>query len=92
MYATSTGIKWDFDQETLLAGQVVRIFSYTLCFVNVSYTHYILVSLFVKQAVQPKGSIRRFSIDPNDYSNFEIANHLWSLMETGTYAASITSE
>ena len=35
LYATSTGIKWDFDQETLLAGQVVRIFSYTLCFVNV---------------------------------------------------------
>jgi hypothetical protein len=57
--------------------------------VIVHYTHF---SFVVKQAVQLKGSIRRFSIDPNDYSNFEIANHLWSLMETGTYAASIASE
>ena len=46
------------------------------------------------QAVQPKGGIRRFCIDPNEYSNFEIANHLWSLMEKGTYAEtnSISSE
>jgi hypothetical protein len=66
LYATTTGIKWDFNEEHILAGQV---------------------------AAQPKGGIRRFCIDPNEYSNFEIAKHLlWSLMETGTYAASISSE
>lgn len=33
LYATSTGIKWDFDQESLLAGQVVcsHYFSYDYC-------------------------------------------------------------
>lgn len=45
----------------------------------------------ITQAVQPKGGIKRFCIDPSEYTDFEIANHLWSLMEKGTYADAETS-
>mmetsp|Transcript_14701 Transcript_14701/g.20782 ORF Transcript_14701/g.20782 Transcript_14701/m.20782 type:complete len:251 (-) Transcript_14701:51-803(-) len=54
LYAATTGIKWDYDQEHLLVGEV---------------------------AVPSVGSIRKFSIDPRECSDFMIANQLWSLME-----------
>lgn len=92
LYATTTGIKWDFDEEHLLAGQVVRTVIVCKCeWIQLKYS---LIALWLSslQAVQPKGGIRRFRIDPNEYSNFEIANHLWSLMETGTYVEFLKQE
>jgi hypothetical protein len=41
------------------------------------------------QVVSKTGGIRKFRIDPNECSDFQIANHLWSLMETGTYQGEI---
>lgn len=57
-------------------------------FVNTNLMIVMFVVVLCVQAVKAKGGIRRFCLDPNEYSDFEIANHLWSLMETGTYAAS----
>jgi hypothetical protein len=85
LYATTTGIKWDFNEEHVLAGQAVCFWLYCGC-MDATVRHiceYILLTVafclcgfHFWQAVQPKGGIRRFCIDPNEYSNFEIANHL----------------
>jgi hypothetical protein len=37
--------------------------------------------LFLCQDVPSEQGFRLFSIDPREHSKFEIANHLWSMME-----------
>ena len=51
LYATTTGIKWDFTRVNHHAGEV---------------------------SIPSLGLHRRFEINPEDYSQFEIANMLWS--------------
>lgn len=53
LYATTTGIKWDFTRVNLHAGEV---------------------------SIPSLGLHRRFEINPEDHSQFEIANMLWSFV------------
>ncbi|GAX15533.1 hypothetical protein FisN_6Hh170 [Fistulifera solaris] len=54
LYALCSGIKWDYAEEGILAGEV---------------------------DVGSKGIIRCFSLDPNEYSRYEIANKLTAIIE-----------
>ena len=91
LYASTTGIKWDFLQNELLSGSVVRT-SY-LAVVGVfwsvrSVTPFLTIlarrptiNNFFEQAIPDRQGFRLFSIDPSDHDSVEVANQLWKLIE-----------
>jgi hypothetical protein len=91
LFASTTGIKWDFSQEDLLSGSVVRtvwgkLLMEYVCRLEgaVSLTHTVFASLcllFLFQAIPDQQGLKFFSMDPRDYSSMETANRLWSMME-----------
>ena len=55
LFATTTGIKWDYDCVDSLAGEI---------------------------EIGSKGVHKRFNIDSDDYSSYEIADMLWKMIDT----------
>lgn len=84
LYASTTGIKWDYSNEELLSGSIVRTL---ICkhFVNPHRFHFLtpllLVPLQYFKDFRDQEGFQLFSIDPRDHSSMETANRLWSLME-----------
>lgn len=91
LFASCTGISWNFDDESckegglaILSGQVVCIFCFLWCFSrsrrldNVSLWHSFSLC---NQDVRDKQMIRRFAIDPLDFSKFDLAQKLWNIMD-----------
>lgn len=83
LYALCSGIKWDYSEEGILAGEVVsakRAFAIAFSWFSTKS------STLYTQDIGSKGIIRCFSIDPNEYSRYEIANKLTSIIEGAAVA------
>ena len=79
MYASTTGIKWDYGEGDILQGEAVRY--HASCAIH---CFSFLIQLWLlgnrHQTISSKEVIRSFRIDPHEYTRFEVAQMLWSVL------------